>query len=55
MGPMPGISSRRYERNWPYLDLLVDCGEIGVDAVDPGQHPGERVVFIKAAGEGVRG
>ena len=34
---------------------VIDRGDIGVDAVDPGQHPDqqEAVVVVKAAGEGL--
>ena len=46
VGPMPGISSSRVdrvsERGRCCLDLGVDGGDVGVDGVDPGQHPGQQ-------------
>lgn len=45
---------RRYrERGQLHLDLFIDRGDIGIDAVDAGQHPGQQegVVVIKVAGE----
>ena len=30
------------ERGQLRLDLFVDGGDVGVDAVDPGQHPGQQ-------------
>jgi hypothetical protein len=34
------------------LDLFIDRGDISIDAVDPGQHPGQQegVVVIEEAG-----
>ena len=54
-GPMPGISSqalgRRGERGQMNLDLFIDRGDIGINAIDPGQQ--EPVVVIQAVREGL--
>ena len=45
---------RRRERGQMRLDLLVNGGDVGIDAVDAGQHAGQQepVMLIEVAVEG---